>query len=189
MRNTEKNWNSLIMITFVTGETTILWHVSQSNTLENVTFSTKKIYHLPLLKQMWPIGESSSNWNLGCNTFNSLANKDWQAANSQEAGGVLMKKEEKKKDNQYKLKKNYADKTIRHGRPGTPQYIWAICWDVMFSTELYSIKTLATVLSLSKGVGVLSSCSLLNFDHPPCSPFICFLLPSHLCRFPGPRQS
>ena len=58
---------------------------------------------------MWPIGDSSCNWNLGCNAFNSLANKDWQAAKKLFIG-VLMKKEkkkekEKKKDNQYKLKK------------------------------------------------------------------------------------
>ncbi len=43
---------------------------------------------------MWPIGESSCNWNLGCNASNSLAKEK--------------KEKEKKKDNQYKLKKARA---------------------------------------------------------------------------------
>ncbi len=34
--------------------------------------SNNKIYHLHLLKQMWPIGKSSCNRNLGCNAFGSF---------------------------------------------------------------------------------------------------------------------
>ena len=62
-----------------------------------------RIYHLHLLKQMWPIGASSCNWNWDCNASGKLPIVRKHEECSLSNGVLKMEKEKKKKNNQYKL--------------------------------------------------------------------------------------